>query len=318
MAVTGKGVHINVPLSQVAINFRPYGMIADQLSPIVVVPKQSDAYYVWSKADAYRIDETYRAPGTDPNKVVFNVTSATFFCDNYALSNPLPYEDIENADAGFIMAERSNRVQFVVDKLYLDWEKRVADMVSSTSNVGSYSAVASNWSDETDGNSDPIGDINTAIQNVAGAGYRANSIHFDEVAWNHYRNHGSVIDRLYGNTSSPRGRVVTTDNVKTLHEVERVTVGRALYNTAQEGQTASLSRIWGSANVLVYYAPMTPRKDVPSFMYSFRWNRIMTMQAEIHDDKKAKCEEIVVGYYQDEKITASELGFIISDVASSV
>ena len=62
-----------------------------------------------------------------------------------------------------------------------------------------------------------------------------------------------------------------------------------------------------------------PRKDVPSFMYSFRWNGVpgMSMQAEIFDRKYKKSQEVQLGYFQDEKITASTLGFLMTGVGSS-
>jgi len=42
------------------------------------------------------------------------------------------------------------------------------------------------------------------------------------------------------------------------------------------------------------------------------------MQAERHPyDSRTKCDDIEVGYYQDEKILASEYGFLISAVTSS-
>lgn len=43
MGFTGKDVHVDVPLSNVAIAYRPQNLIAEEICPIVSVPKQSDA-----------------------------------------------------------------------------------------------------------------------------------------------------------------------------------------------------------------------------------------------------------------------------------
>lgn len=318
MGATGKDLHVNVPLSNVAIQYTPTGMIAEQIAPIVTVGKQSDSYNIWSLADAYRIEEDKRAPATEANVIERSVSSDTYFAKNYALKDKIPYEDLKNADAAFVMTERGSRVKYIKNKLYLNWEYRVGLQCTSTSNIGSSSAVASNWSDEATGNSNPMDDLTTAMLNIEGVtGYMPNRAIFGRVAWKHFRNHADVIDRLYGNQTGPTGRIISVQQAANLLELDQVYIGRAKYNSANEGQTASLTDIWG-ANVLLYYAPMNPSKEEPSFMYSFRWPVVTNMQAEVFQLPRAKAEEVQLGYYQDEKITASTLGFLITDVASSV
>lgn len=317
MGFSDRDVHIDVPLSNIAIAYRPEGFIADQIFPIVTVPKRSDGYYVWDIADAYRREETLRAPGTEANIISRSVASGTFYCKNYALKDRLPYEDIENADPGFILTERSSRAEFVKDKLYIDWEYRLANNVTSGSNVGSYSAVASGWGGS---GADPIADLNTCINNVQDAtGQKPNSIVFGMAAWRLFRDNAAVLNKFYGTAgASSTGRLVTMDMVKGLFDLERLLVGGAYRNTGEEGQNVSLSQIWGE-NVLVYYAPTSPRKDKPSLGYSFRWNGVpgMSMQAEIFQDSKAKAEEVQLGYFQEEKITAKALGFLLTAVSSN-
>lgn len=320
MGATQHDVHIDVPLSNIAIGYKPFGFIAEQLAPIVPVKKQSDGYYIWSVADAFRAEDDYRAPTAEANVMEYSVNSDKYFADNYALKDRISYEDLKNADGSWSFTERGARAERIKDKLYLNWEKRVALQVTSGSNVGSYSNTGSAWTDGT--NSDPRGDIDTALNVVLDTtGYRPNRIVFGEYAWRNFRSAAVVRNYLYGSAGAnigPEGRNVTVENARALFEVEQVLIGRAYYNTTEEGQTASLAQLWND-NVLVYYAPLTPRKDVPSFMYSFRWDAVpgMSMQAEVFDLPRNKAEEIQLGYYQDEKITASTLGFLIRGVGSS-
>lgn len=319
MGSTGRDVHIDTALSNVAIAYRPEGFIADQIAPQVPVAKQHDLYYVWDKADAFRTEDDKRAPGTEANIITRSMSSESYFCDNYALKDSIPWEDVANADKGFVFTERGARIEGLKDKLLLNWEYRVGKQVTSGSNVGSYSAVASAWTTYST-NSDPIGDIKTAILNVEDStGYKPNSIIFGGYAWRHFREHAEVIKRIYGDSAGPgAARIVTRDQTKAIFELERILVGGAYYNSADEGQTIDLSQIWHD-NVLVYFAPMNPRRDKPSFMYSFRWDKVrgLNMAAEIHVDSKKKADEVELGYYQDEKITSSELGFLITGVGSS-
>lgn len=316
---TGRDVYIDVPLSNAAIRYRPEGHIADQLCPVVSVPKQGGGYYIWGLEDAFRVEDSKRAPATEANVIGFTVQSGTYFCKNYALKDRVPWEDIKNADQGFIFNEQSARAERVKDALLLDMEYRVANQVTSGSNVGSYSVTASSWAEKATGGSDPIKDIEVAIANVEDVtGQSPNSIAFGRYAWKKFREHADVIDRIHGNTGQANSaRTVKQSNVAALFELERVLVGGAYVDGSQEGQTSSLSQMWFD-NVLLYYAPMTPRKDKPSFMYSFRWDAVpgFNMQAQIFQDQKAAADEVQVGYYQEEKITASTLGFLITGVGS--
>ena len=81
----------------------------------------------------------------------------------------------------------------------------------------------------------------------------------------------------------------------------------------------SLEQVWGD-HALIYYAPDNPSMEVPSFGYNFRWTipGLPNMQAERHPfDPKTKTDEVEIGYYQDEKITAQPLGALITNVTSS-
>jgi len=313
---TGHDVHIDVPLSNMAIAYRPEGMIGDLIAPVVSVQKQSDSYWVFAVQDAFRTEDDKRAPGDEAKRISRSISTDTFFCDNYALKDHIPYEDLENADAATVVTERSARAEWIKDRLMLNKELRVAQQCTSGSNVGSYSAIASGWTDYT--NADPIADINTAINNVEDlTGYRPNRIVFGGYAWRHFRENSGVIDRVYGiaGQGSPT-RLVSRENAKAIFEVEQILVGGAYYSSTEEGQAASLSQLWND-NVLAYYAPMTPNTKRPSFMYSFRWNKIMNMQAEIFQLPRAKAEQVQLGYYEDEKITGATLAFLLTGVGSS-
>jgi hypothetical protein len=322
MGAGGKNLHVNIPLTNVMLDYRPEGHIADQIFPIVEVAKQADSFLIWSQADKMRREETARAPGTEANKIGLDVTSDTFYCDNYALKIPLTVEDDVNMDAAYMSNLREGRAERVKDMLMLDWEVRAALQVTSTSNVGSSSAVGSAWTTYSNGNSDPLSDVWTAKFNVQDAnGYDANCIVMANDAFKNFRQHADVIDILYGNAAAATGgsRYASRENVKAIFDLEKFLVGGAYYNTGEEGQSLSLSKMWGD-HVLVYYNATRPSKDRPSFAYSFRWrsNKIANMTVEVHPfDRKIKAEEIEMGYYQDEKITSSGLGFLITNTTSS-
>lgn len=311
---TGRDLHIDVALSQMAIGYRPTGFIADMIFPTVQVAKQSDLYLVFDRGDRGRVEDTTRAPGTLARRVTENIGSATYFAKNYALAAAAVLENQVNADPAQLAALINGKTTYLLDKLLLDWERRVALLVTSGSNVGSYAAPTSAWN----GAGNPIGNINTAIDNVQNStGVAPNRVIFGLDAWKSFRRDTTVRNLIFGVNNG--GGYPSTVQAANLLGVEQVLVGGAFQNTAQEDTTESLASIWKD-NVLVYYAPSAPSFDHPSFAYSFRWAApgLPNMQVERHPfDTKTKSEDIEIGYYQDEKITGSTYAFLLPFVNSS-
>jgi len=313
---TGRDLHIDTLLSNIAIGYSVGDTVAGAIAPVVSVGKQSDAYAIFSRADALRVEDTKRAPATEANKVSRTISSDTYYAQNYALKYPITIEDRENADPIHAQNIINDGVGFITGKLMLDWENRVAGQVNSTSNVGSSAAVGSEW--DSAASSDPLGDMNTALDNIQDlTGTRGNRIVMGLAAWRSLRRNDQILNRLFGTNNG--GGYATREQVAALLEVDQLLVGAAYQNTANEAQAESLSAIWGD-NVLCYYSPTAPSRDMPAFMYSMRWNAggLPDMQAERHPfDPKTKTEEVEVGYYQDEKITGSAYSFLLTAVNSS-
>jgi hypothetical protein len=314
----GRALHIDQHLSNMAINYRPAGFVADRIFPTVSVPHQSDSYVIFEQRDLFRRENTRRSRGGEANKLHSRVSSASFFCQNYALKADVTVEDRANADPLFVQQFEEGKVMRVQDALYLDWEVRVANRCTSGSNVGSYTVVHSAWTNHDV--ADPLLDLFTAIDNVEIAtGYRPNHVLFSGTAWRHFRRNAQVIDKVAIPTRS--GNAGAYPSVAQIEELleSQVIVGNAWHNAGQEAQAMQLQQVWGD-NVVVYYAPDQPSMETPSFGYNFRWTQegLPNLQVERHPyDSRRHCDEVELGYYQDEVITAKPLGFLISNVTSS-
>ena len=313
----GRAVHIDHHLSNVAINYRPAGFIADRILPIVQVPKQSDTYVIFEQSDLFRRENTRRSRGGEANKIHSRVSSSGYYCNNFALKADVTLEDRSNADPIFVQQFEEGRVNRVQDALFLDWEIRVASRVTNPANVGSSTAIGSAWSDTV--NSDPLGDIWTAIDNVELAtGYRPNRVLFSGTAWRHFRRNQAVIDKATNPHVPGGGLYPSARQVEDVLEAQ-VLVGNAWYNAAEEALPLNLTQIWRD-HVVVYFAPDRPSIETPSFGYYFRWAApgLPNMQVERHPyDSRRHCYEVEIGYFQDEVMTAKPLGFLLSNVTSS-
>jgi len=300
-----------------AMGYRPDGMIADMIMPIVTVQKQSDHYLIHSRADKLRLENDKRSPGTRANIVSQSVSSDTYFCENYAFRYPVTIEDKANADPAFVQTLINGRATYILDKLALGWEGRVADLVTNPSNVGSSAAVNSSWVDYA--NSDVQGDIDTAINNVQDAtGKKPNKLTLGLAAWRNARRNIPLRNIVNGTNNG--GGYLTVQQFAAIFEVDQVLVGGAYKNTANEAQAESLENVWGD-HVLVSYTQPNPTHENPSFAYAFRWQgnglpAPLVVERHPYDPSK-KAEEVEVGLYQSEKITGKEYSFLLTAVNSS-
>lgn len=313
MAATGRDLHTDIPLSNVALGYRPEQGIADLIMPVIDVPNQSGFVTEFFSKDQLRVERTRRAPGTEANRVDREVGSQSYFCKNYALKTGVTVEDMANADAVKRSVLFDGAAEFLVTKHWLDWETRLSSLIS-TSNVGSSAGVASAWN----GAGNPIANINTALDVVKDTtGVRANCILMGEKAWNSFRRDSTVRNLIYGTNNG--GGFATIQAVKDLFEVDEFLISRSVKNTANEAAAESLSRVLAD-HVLCYVKPKKPGINIPSWGYSYRWSvpGVPSFQAErlAYDDKR-KCTDVEVGYYQDEKVTGSRYAFLLLAVNSS-
>src|SRR4051812_46797817 len=156
--LTAQQAHMDVPLSRVCLQaFRRGTYVGTRLFPTVPVQNQSNAYPTIDKATWMRLPSSaLRAPKTRPRRVEFNTSSDRYFADNYALAGENAHETLANADAALMLRQRTG-VKVVGDLAGVQ-EVRIANKVTSISNVGSGIALTgtAKWSDY--GNSDPISD----------------------------------------------------------------------------------------------------------------------------------------------------------------
>ena len=317
----GRSVHIDQLLTNMAINYRPGFFIADLVFPIVTVRKQSDLYLIHDQGDLFRREDALRSRGTEAKKISSRTSSETYFATNYALKADITLEDRANADPIFLAEIEGGRSRRVLDKLMLDMEVRVASLAFNTSEVGSSAAVGSAWTDHA--NSNPLEDIWAAIDNVQSAtGYRPTDILYGHLSWRHFQRNTTVANRATNPPGGPNvsggGLLPSTQQIGDMLNLN-VLVGNTYYNTAEEGIADALSPVWGDST-LVYFRPPAPTTEDPSFGYSFRWSApgLPNMGVErLPYDAKKKVDELEIGYYQDEKVTAKPLAFLITNVTSS-
>jgi hypothetical protein len=316
-SATGRDLHVDNLLSQVAINYRPDGMIADQIAPVVSVQKETDSYVVFNRGEYYAIENTARSRGTEANRVTRSVSSSQYSAKNYALAYDTPIEDRANMDVAFQFELEAGAVRYLTDKLYLDWDKRA--LTTAKANVATTFLCGSSWTAATN-QGDPFSQVIQMLEQItATTGTRGNSIICGWRAYNWMRRATAMRNLINGTNNG--GGIVTKQQLQDAFEVDRFLVAGGFYNPKNEAQTATFSNYFPQDAVLAYYAPMAASREAPSFMYSFRWTapELGTPMAAIRHnfDSRARVDGVEVQYYQDEKVTGSEYGVYLAGVGSA-
>lgn len=312
-ALTGHDVHIDVPLSNIAVEaFSTGEYIAPQLFPVIDVRKQSDKYYTIQKNSWLRVPSTtLRAPKTSPTRVEFDVSSDSYFADNFALASENALEVLANADDAIQLRARTTR--FLVDMLMRDQEVRIANMVTSITNIGSGVSLAgaNKWSNYI--SSDPVADVTTGHAFIrSNTGLVANTALMDWDTYQMVRRHPVLLD-MYKYT---QGGLVNDAEIKEVFKVSNLLISNAIRNAALENSTASLVNIWGNNCLLAYISPTPTGLRTATFGLAFRWlnpELPAPWGVRVYNDPDPgkKTEITEASYYQDEKIVAPQLAYLI-------
>lgn len=295
-------VVVDPVLGNVSIKYTNDSFIADQIFPTVPVSKQTGKYYVYDKANL-RINKTTRAAGSGANEVDFGLSTASFSCDDHALKDFVADEIADQADAA--LNPLADATETVTEMLMLDRESNLAALITSTANLTQNTTLSgtSQWSDYS--NSDPIGDIRTARQTVhLGTFKKANTIIMGKQVFDMLAEHPQIIERV---KYSQLG-VLTEELLARVFQVEKILVGEAGYNSAAEGQTDSMSYIWGKDVIVAFIAPAVRLKQV-TLGYTFTYaNRIVKRWRD--EDREGTYVRVGSDNYV-QKIVAATAGYLI-------
>jgi hypothetical protein len=313
--------HIDAALSEMSIQFymEQDMYLATAVMPVVSVTKQSDRYQIWDKDYWFKIPNTLRARATRANRVETAVSSSAYYAHNYALEEPIAFEDLDNADSALEI--EASTARHVMQLMMLDQENRIATLLTTAANVGSGNTLSgtAQWSDRA--NSDPVSDVSTGrlwIQKESGM--RPNTIVNGQEVHDALLLHPDIIDRVkYTQRADGATLEAALADILLGSRGGRYFVGGAPKQNAGEGlptSASSMTFIWGKT-CSIFYVPAAPGKNVPSAAYAFRWKPAgfsdFVVETKDDDDIKARLKR--VNYFQDERITASQL---IYGLASAV
>jgi hypothetical protein len=301
-----KDIHVDAVLTSISIAYVNAGFVADLVMPRVKVKKESNLFYKYGR-EKFRIPETLRAVKTEYKRVDWTVTTDTYQCHEYGLEEPIDDRERDNADDPLDLD--IDTTEYVSDLVMLDREKRVADLLTTAANFTNTDTLAGveQWSDYT--NSDPIDDVEVAKNAInAAIGLDPNVMVMSREVYLKLKHHPQILERI---KYSQKG-IISVDLLKAIFEIENIWIAFSLYDTALEGQTPSLSRIWGKHVLLAYITPRPGIKKM-SLGYSFNTRK---RQTENYREEKIKSDVIRVSEVIDEKLVMETAGYLYRSVVA--
>lgn len=283
--------------------------VADRAFPALSVDKDSGTYYVFDQK--YWMSDTMlvRAPGMQYPQGDFAVSTGTYKTLQYALAKAIA--DEERANSQVPMDLETAAVRWLGQKALLRRERLWAAVAMAASVWGAADgSVSTKWSTDT---SDPVGDVRTGVRTISQAtGASANTIIMGEIVRDRLINHPDLIDRV---KYTSRAGIGSIDQALSEILGLNVLVGAAIYNSANEAQTATYSPIVDD-DILILYSTPTPGLFEPSAGYTINWapgggmggiRPVVRLDANDGDLIKFKMQ-------LTHEIVASYVGYYVADV----
>lgn len=258
-------VHQNAALTNYAAGYHIADGVADAVSPIILVPHQSNVYFTWNVQNDFnrKLPTGGTAAGAVPmvNPVLASTTYNTI---NYALGGAMPTEIQSNADTP--LRPFTKLTQMVVDGLRLEREYRVATMLQTSGNWNGSLVTTLLSGSQWDGGaaSDPVAVIHAMEE--------ASYLDLDALVWSTRVKHDVVRNAAVQKFFQFKDR---TPGIPTMSQFASELGIPDIYEARMKYTVGgALTYVWGNHVVGLHRPkqnPPTDQMDVAT-TYTFRWN----------------------------------------------
>ncbi len=300
-------LHIDAPLTNFATSYKN----DEYISPVpdVFVDKLSGEFKQRLRRDISKSINDRIGDRDKANEIGYTTSDATYSIKRRALRAPVTQSEIINANAGLSPQEIATEV--VMQGILLAREVRHAQLLTTNTNYAAANriAAANAWTDETNGTPDV--NINAALATLAAkpSGSKIIACCGLEV-YNSLRKHPRLL-AMKGVTSG----MVSRAELAQFFEIDEVRVSRLTYDTANEGQTASYSRVWGSTTFALIVVPATQGADVSGFAVNFQLQGGLRVRRYFKEEEGyGGTEYVQVEHGDDLKAVQNDMGAIITGV----
>lgn len=248
-------------LEDVAFDFmvEADGYAADGLFPAKPVDKAVKKVYQLDTSKL-RFVETRKTTGSEPNLVDEQLFSTPITLEEHKLARDINPRDVRDADMPALVGEQRATKQ-VTNQILIRKELLA---VSLATTVGNYPAALTSalsagarWNDALgDPESDKV-TVDAALRNICGAG--ANAMTMSIETFDKLKLSPNFRDRIKYTNGGP----VTLDAMKAFFNVDYIFLGKARYDSANEGAAATnIAGFWGTNVIFHRYNPSPNLEDI--------------------------------------------------------
>lgn len=299
-------VHSNQIMSTMSKQYANDEFIGEKLMPVVKVGKRSDAYATYDKRERLAFPQDAIAHMGEASELSETRSTDNYSVKDYSLQNSVGKDTLDNQDTAF--NEMLDLVESVEEGLAFKREQRIATILQTGANyAGNTSTPGVLWDTATaDQISVNVKTARAAIWNGRGktkiVGFCGREV-MDKL---------SVVMRpLFMYTQDG---FASAKQLAAYFELDDLLVGDCRQDTANDGQSASYSRIWGKNFGIVRVAER-PNLRSASFGNTFRMTSDPQTQ-QWFDPRKgvggAYCHKS--GYSEDHKVIAGDTGYLFTGV----
>jgi len=302
-------LYSNATIRSMSIQYANDDYIGDRLMQIVNVGDQPTGnFFTYDKRSRLQSpDDTMPERGI-PNEIEDARNKTTFSCNDYGLSNSISAKATNAADAP--LDELIDLTESILDVLALKRETRQATLLTTATNYASGNTTtlsgSSQWNSGTGGN--PIADIQGARAACwTGRGPGSFVGFCSRSVWDVLARHPQLLDLQKYVTAG----LLAPKALAAFFGLSDILVGDARRDTANEGRTASYSRIWGNYFGIVRVANRPSVRNA-SFAYTLRMFG-EPKPAQWFEEKEGISGRYYakVGISDDYRVCANEAGFLI-------
>jgi hypothetical protein len=262
----GSSVRIDRLLTDIAIGAvqEDKQFVSSKAAPVLSVSRSSDKYPTWSTADFLRMQTQPVAPDQPSPEASFTMSTDTYDCIRWPLKKIILDEDRDDSDVNLEEAT----TLFLTQQILLRRDYQLASLLFNSSNWTYYTGAGSgaDFVHFSSDSSIPFKVVRTykrVVQKACG-GFMPNTIVVGPEVDDSLKEHPDAEDKI----KYTQEGIVQNALLARAFGVKNYLVMDAVYNTAAEGQTASLDNIGGDYMWIGYVADR-PSKYNPSAIYTF-------------------------------------------------
>jgi len=290
--------------------------IATRLLPILSVELAADSFGKIPLKELLKRADARRGPKGDYNRIDWSFTDDSYATKEYGLEGVVDQRNARKY-ANYFDAEAAT-AKLVLHQVQLEAELRVRDLLFP----GTYTPtpVDNEWDDAA--NAEPIDDVEAAVQRIFDAtGIWPNAITFNEKVFRNLRNCEQIHERIaaLGAGDKIKAKDINVAMIAACFDLEHVIVSGGVYNTADEGLTATPGPIWSGEYAAVGRIAETQDIIEPALGHTFHWAGDGSEPGgliESYWDERTRGDVERVRHDVDEKIKYTEMWDVLSNITT--